>query len=189
MQIVFVRYCNRYFAKQLVWFSSFFEELLEKFNLKDLQWLKDGSKKIIYDETENKDFTLKINIKILNSPRIVIPFYPSEKDWHITQCRSFGTEIVNFSWLWIFSWDWYTPDIKVDSWWWKLFFQLNNLILELKIFMILFQIIIFMLKRSICKLGQVKLKFFLLLIYWKRTLAYSQKQSMTCKSIQGNCYN
>lgn len=175
MQIVFIRYCDRYFEKQLVWFPYFFEKLLEKFNFKDLQWLEDGSKKIIYDKTENKNFILKIKIKILNSPRIVILFYSSEKDSQITQCRSFGTEIVNFSWLWTFSWDWFTPDIKVDSWWWKLFFQLNNLILELKIFMILFQIIIFMLKRSICKLWQVKLKFFLWLIYWKRTLAYSPK--------------
>ena len=45
--------------------------------------LNNGSKKIIYDKTENKDFTLQISLKILNWSRIMILFYPCENDWMI----------------------------------------------------------------------------------------------------------
>ena len=42
--------------------------------------LNNGSKQVVYIETENKDFTLQISNIILNSSRIVILFYPSEND-------------------------------------------------------------------------------------------------------------
>ena len=42
---------------------------------------KDGSKKFIYDETENKDFTLQNSNTILNTSMIVIPFHPIDSDF------------------------------------------------------------------------------------------------------------
>ena len=42
--------------------------------------LNNGSKKVVYIETENKDFTLQSSNIILNTSKILILFYPSEND-------------------------------------------------------------------------------------------------------------
>ena len=59
--------------------------------------LSNGSEKIIYSKTENKDFALQRSTTILNSSSIAIPFHPIDSYREVTQFRFFGTDHVYFT--------------------------------------------------------------------------------------------
>ena len=59
--------------------------------------LNNGSKKIISDETENKDFTLQSSNTILNSCRTVISFHPIDSDWQVIQGRFLEIDHFDFN--------------------------------------------------------------------------------------------